>query len=160
MILDSSLTKSLLMTDLFKERGRAHHNFHDSYAEGCQILINVISSNSYIRPHRHLIANKKEYLFAIEGEFAFLEFNDNGDISKLRYLTSEKYSRKNSSAYGVQVEPSTWHTVISLLPKSTILEVKEGPFDPLCCKEFLSGTPEEKSINAQRYFDYLKSELV
>jgi cupin fold WbuC family metalloprotein len=157
---DSSLIKSLLMTDLFKERGRAHHNFHDSYAEGCQILLNVISSNSYIRPHRHLIANKKEYLFALEGAFALLEFNDNGDTKKVSYFTSEKYSWKNSNAYGVHVKPSSWHTVISLLPRSTILEVKEGPFNPLYAKEFLNGTPVEKSANAQKYLDYLKSELV
>ena len=158
--MDSSLIKSLLMTDLFKERGRAHHNFHDSHADGCQILLNVISSDSYIRPHRHLIANKKEYLFALEGAFALLEFNDNGDTSKVSYITSEKHSWKNSNAYGVCVEPSTWHTVISLFPKSTILEVKEGPFDPLFAKEFLNGTPGEKSANAQQYFDYLKSEIV
>ena len=148
------------MTDLFKERGRANHNFHDQYAEGCQILLNVISSNSYIRPHRHLIANKKEYLFALEGAFALLEFNDNGDTKKVSYFTSEKYSWKNSNAYGVHVKPSSWHTVISLLPRSTILEVKEGPFNPLYAKEFLNGTPVEKSANAEKYLDYLKSELV
>ena len=157
--MDSSLIKSLLMTDSFNERARAHHNFHDSYKAQCQILMNVISSDSYIRPHRHLMAKKKEYLFALEGSFALLEFNDNRDISKVSYFSTEKHSSRNSTAYGVCVEPSAWHTVISLLPTSTILEVKEGPFDPLSAKEFLLGTPEEKSADAQIYLDYLKSEL-
>lgn len=157
--MDSSLIKSLLMTDLFNERGRAHHNFHDSYEAQCQILINVISSDSYIRPHRHLMAKKKEYLFALEGSFALLEFNNKRDIINVRYFSTEKHSSRNSTAYGVCVEPSAWHTVISLLPTSTILEVKEGPFDPLSAKEFLLCTPEEKSADAQIYLDYLKSEL-
>ena len=65
--MDSSFIKSLLMTDLFNERGRPHHNFHDSYEAQCHILINVISSDSYVRPHRHLMAKEKEYLFASEG---------------------------------------------------------------------------------------------
>lgn len=157
--MDSSLIKSLLMTDLFNERGRAHHNFHDSYEAQCQILMNVISSDSYIRPHRHLMAKKKEYLFALEGSFALLEFNNKRDIINVRYFSTEKHSSRNSSAYGVCVEPSAWHTVISLLPTSTILEVKEGPFDPLSAKEFLLCTPEEKSADAQIYLDHLKSEL-
>ena len=157
--MDSSLIKSLLMTDLFKERGRVHHNFHDSFEAPCQILMNVISSDSYIRPHRHLMAKKKEYLFALEGSFALLEFNDNRDISEVSYFSTEKHSSRNSSTYGVCVEPSVWHTVISLLPTSIILEVKEGPFDPLSAKEFLVGTPEERSTDAQIYLAYLKSEL-
>ena len=157
--MDSSLIKSLLMTDLFNERARAHHNFHDSYEAQCQILMNVISSDSFIRPHRHLRAKKKEYLFALEGSFALLEFNDNRDISEVSYFSTEKHSSRNSSTYGVCVEPSVWHTVISLLPTSIILEVKEGPFDPLSAKEFLVGTPEERSTDAQIYLAYLKSEL-
>ena len=102
--MDSSLIKSLLMTDFFNERGRVHHNFHDSYEEGCQILLNVISSERYIHPHWHLIAKKAEYLFALEGAFALLELNDNRDISEASYFLSEKHSWRNSSAYGVCVE--------------------------------------------------------
>ena len=157
--MDSSLIKSLLMTDLFNKRGRAHHNFHDSYEAQCQILVNVISCDSYIRPHRHLTAKKKEYLFALEGAFALLEFNNKLDIINVRYFSSEKHSSRESTAYGVCVEPSTWHTVISLFPTSTLLEVKEGPFDPQSAKEFLLCTPEESSADAQIYLDYLKSEL-
>ena len=49
--------------------------------------------------------------------------------------------------------------MISLLPTSTILEVKEGPFDLLSAKKFFLCTPEEKSADAQIYLDYLKSDL-
>ena len=62
----SNALNHFLKTDLFNERGRMHDNLHDSYKAGCQILLNVISSECYIRPHRHLISNKKEYLFVLK----------------------------------------------------------------------------------------------
>ncbi len=132
-------------------RLRAHANVHNSYNDKCQKLFNAIQINSYIRPHRHSLDPKEECLVAISGLFALIEFNDHGDIKSILLFGSENYSQKFKIASGIEVNAFTWHTVVALVDKSIIFEVKTGPFDLQSAKEFAPWSPEEGSQESLSY---------
>lgn len=133
-------------------RLRQHRNIHQSYQDVCQRLFNAIEPGSYIRPHRHASASREELLIAIRGLMALVTFDDQGTVTGILRFGTEKYG--NIPA-GVEVTPSTWHTVIALEVGSILLEVKAGPFDPFQCKDLAPWAPEEGSDEAADYFNNL-----
>ena len=80
MIIGESLFRNLSRRAENITRGRAHFNIHDDYADPCQRLLNIIEPGSYIRPHRHFIAEKSETLIVVRGQFGYLEFDDWGAV--------------------------------------------------------------------------------
>tara|TARA_B100000787_G_scaffold49830_1_gene35866 strand:- start:568 stop:795 length:228 start_codon:yes stop_codon:yes gene_type:complete len=70
-ILDNQMLDDLCQQADHSSRRRQHLNIHSSYEENCQRLFNAIQPNSYIPPHRHSIADKKELLVAIRVVFLF-----------------------------------------------------------------------------------------
>jgi cupin fold WbuC family metalloprotein len=139
-------------------RLRAHVNVHRSYADQCQKLFNAIKVESYIRPHRHSLDLKEECLLAIRGLFGLIEFTDQGVINSIMLFGSEKYSEQLSIAAGVELPAGVWHTVVSLVDKSILFEVKSGPFAPSLAKEFALWAPEEGCDDASLYLEALKQE--
>lgn len=136
-------------------RLRQHYNLHLSYDEPCQRILNAIEPKSYIRPHRHTLDPKTELLCALRGKFLTVLFNDEGEVSDTFSLLA------NGVGCGIAIEldPGTWHTVISLQSGSVLLEVKTGPFDPLQAKEYPIWAPAEDSNLSKKYFDNLVKSL-
>ena len=62
----------------------------------------------------------------------------------------------NSDNVGCEIEPRTWHTVVSLEPGSIVYEVKQGPYDPETDKEFASWAPAEGEERVKEYLEKLK----
>jgi cupin fold WbuC family metalloprotein len=138
-------------------RLRQHRNIHVNYQDNCQRLFNAIELGSYIRPHRHASTPREELLIAIRGQMALVTFDDEGNIvGQLRFGT-EKHGV--DMAIGVEVSPSTWHTVIALEHGCVLLEVKSGPFDTNQPKDLALWAPEEGSAAAQVYLNYLVEDL-
>jgi cupin fold WbuC family metalloprotein len=130
-------------------RLRQHANVHRSYGEACQRFFNAIEPGSYIRPHRHLDERKSEMLIAVRGEMALITFDDKGTV-----INALRFGQGHSSrqlAVGAEVAADTWHTVVALVPSCVLLEVKEGPFDPVRLKEFAAWAPAENSPGAREY---------
>lgn len=134
-------------------RRRQHRNIHQSYQDACQRLFNAIEPGSYIRPHRHASASREELLIAIRGSMALVTFDDQGSVTGILRFGTEKYGSVLS--VGVEVTPSTWHTVIALEAGSILLEVKAGPFDPFQSKDLAPWAPEECSDAAVDYLNNL-----
>lgn len=139
---------------------RKHFNLHLSYQEKCQRLFNAIGCNSYIQPHRHILDNKTETLIAIKGLFALFYFDDLGNTKELYFFGSELHINKNIDAYGIEVLPNQWHTVIAMAPNSLLFEVKEGPFHPDLAKEMAPWAPKEDSEEALPYLNGLISQAI
>ncbi len=140
-------------------RLRAYHNIHQSFLEPCQKLFNAIHVNSYIRPHRHLIDSKDELLVSIKGVFALILYDDLGSISSITLFGSEKYHERLSIGSCIQLFPEDWHTVVALTDESILLEVKNGPFKADLAKELASWAPEEESLEATKYHQFLISKI-
>jgi len=149
--------ENLLTAAAHSERLRMHENLHNSFSDPCQKLFNAICPNSYIRPHRHLLDPKDETLIAIKGLFGLFIFSDEGSLQSIELFGSQDYSEKYSIAFGVEVPSSAWHTVISLVEKSILFEVKSGPFNPHLSKEYARWAPEEGSSLAHEYNQNLRN---
>lgn len=150
-ILSNTFLKTLNQSAMKNARQRQNFNLHQSYSDQCQVLINSIASDSYIRPHRHSLDKKQEYIFWISGDLAVFIFTDEGQIKSQTRLGSGEFA-----ARGVKVEYWEWHTVVSLEDNSAILEVKSGPFEPSSAKEFALWAPAEVTKKSRNYLDNLK----
>lgn len=155
-VFSSQYFEDLLSASMQSERLRAHANIHDSYADPCQKLFNAINADSYIRPHLHSLDPRDECLIAVRGLFGLIEFSDQGDIESVTLFGSERYSEQLSIAAGVELPAGVWHTVVALVDKSILFEVKSGPFDPSVAKELAPWAPEEGIQEATIYLKNLQ----
>jgi cupin fold WbuC family metalloprotein len=144
-ILDNKILDDLCQQAESSSRRRQYLNIHCSYEENCQRLFNAIQPDSYIPPHRHSIAGKKELLVAIRGSFSLITFDDHGNFIRSYLFGSELYTDKLCSSVGVEIPPDVWHTVIAKQKNSILLEVKEGPFISDEAKEPALWAPQDDS---------------
>jgi len=147
---------SLISAAQQSPRGRQHLNLHVNYSDKVQRLLNAIGTESYIRPHRHLLDPKPELLVAVSGVLSLLVFNDAGEIEN---ITRFGHDRDTSNCFAVELSPADWHTVIAHTPDAVILEIKPGPFDPDAAKEYAPWAPEENSPAALAYFAHLRDRV-
>jgi cupin fold WbuC family metalloprotein len=151
--IDESLLDKVVQEARVNGRKRKHHNFHSSYDEPVQRLLNAIEPESYIRPHMHRNPDKLEIFFVLKGRLLVIEFNDDGRIRDHALLDA------TSSRHGVEIYPGNYHTVISLETGTVAYEVKNGPFDPGSDKNFAPWAPEEGSPEATSYMNKLVAEI-
>lgn len=130
-----------------------HFNLHESYSAPSQQFLNAIEPGSYIRPHRHFTAVKHETLVLIRGHFAIVIFQEEGKVEEIVRLSCE--TNKDCRVY--QLKHTTWHSVLSLETGSILLDVKDGPYDPLIAKDFPSWAPAEEDPDQHKYLDNLRS---
>ena len=144
--------ESLVDAAKINSRRRQHLNLHHSHTESCQKVINAIHIDSYIAPHRHSLDPKVETLLALRGSFACFIFSNDGLVSDIVKFKSLNSLNQDIASFGIDVDPSAWHTIIALEPLSILLEIKEGPFNPSLAKEMAPWAPAEGSEN---YLDFL-----
>lgn len=145
-----------MLDSLFQKAGdsprrRQHLNFHSSFQESCQRLLNAIHPNSYIPPHRHAAADKRELLVAVKGFFSLITFDDDGAFDQSICFGTEKYAGNLCTNVGIEIHPDTWHTVIAMHEGSILLEVKEGPYIVDAAKEFAPWAPAVGSSEADDF---------
>jgi cupin fold WbuC family metalloprotein len=143
-----------LLADLTKaannnKRSRKHMNFHESYGEPVQRLLNAIEPGSYIRPHMHKDPDKIEIFIALKGSFMVFIFNNEGDV------TAKVRLEPAGDIMGLELPPGTWHTIAALEKGSVAYEVKNGPYVEGSDKNFASWAPEEGSEEGIEYLNYL-----
>lgn len=132
-------------------RGRQHYNLHASYDAPCQKLLNALTFDSYIQPHRHIIDPKIECIFALKGRFGCVLFDDNGGPMQNCVIGP------NEPQSGIQIEPRQWHTLFALEATGILLEIKDGPFNPNAAKELAPWAIEESDPRAPLYLETLRS---
>ena len=120
--------------------------------EGVQRMVNFIQPGSYIRPHCHPMPEHVECVTVLRGCLGLLHFSPEGAmIGSWRLVAGEP---ANCLA---DLEAGEWHTMVSLVPDSVMLEVKRGPYNPLTDKKFPGWAPEENSAAAGDYLRSLES---
>lgn len=134
-------------------RKRKNYNFHESYLDPVQRLLNAIEPGTYIRPHRHVDPDKTEMFLALRGRAVAVQFDDNGSIAD-HLVVGE-----GEDGIGVEFAPGTWHTFLSLRSGTVLFEVKNGPYIENTDKNFAKWSPPEGSPEAQKYIDKLRKEL-
>lgn len=147
--------RTLIGEAVLSPRSRQHRNIHQSYEDPCQRFLNAIGMDSYIRPHRHSLDPKAETLMAVRGMFALVTFDSDGAVQEVIRFGTEKYGDIEGISVGVDLFPGTWHTIVALVPDSVLLELKAGPFNPNAAKEPAPWAPDEGSVEADLYLQWL-----
>jgi cupin fold WbuC family metalloprotein len=139
-------------------RLRKNFNFHQ-YDEVVQRFINVMQPNTYVTPHCHPGFDAFEFYCILQGRVGLILFSDSGEVLETYELNA------NGPLRGVEIPGAVYHSVVCLEPNSTILEVKEGPYNPTGMKYTLSGFPDElaalqggpQSIEAKKISEVLRN---
>ena len=116
-------------------------------------VINFILDQSYMMPHLHPGDEKIEKMFLVEGSFALVLFDNNGDISDSIIL-------EKGGIESIDVPAFTWHTYIMLTKKVVIYETMEGVYEPSTWKEMASWAPLENTPEARQYIRLLKTKIL
>lgn len=85
----------------------------------------------------------------LRGRLLFLTFHDDGSLAEQLILSPD------GDAFGVDLLPGVFHTIIALEPDTVIYEVKSGPYEQKNDKAFAPWAPEEGSDQAAAYLAQL-----
>jgi cupin fold WbuC family metalloprotein len=153
-IIDQSLMDELSEEARRSPRLRKNMNFHESYEEPSQRLLNAMEPGSYIRPHRHLADPKPEAFIGVRGRAALIVFTDEGKIESVISFGA------GCEVAGVELPPGVWHTVVCMESGSVFYETKPGPFNPIQKQDMAPWAPEEGSAEVPRYLAGLVSAVL
>jgi len=90
---------------------------------------------------------------AIRGKLALVVFVDDGQIETVVPFGD------GCETVAIDLPPATWHSLVSLEAGSIFFETKPGPYAALSDKDFAPWSPEEGSVEAQRYLEDLLSKV-
>lgn len=118
------------------ERQRKNYNFHKSFEDPINRMLNAIEPGSYIQPHKHENPDKREVFILLKGKLVVFFFDNSGKIEDHLILD-------NKENFGVEIPPSVWHTIIAIESGTVVYEIKDGPYSPSDDKNFASWAPKE-----------------
>ncbi|MDD3636715.1 MAG: WbuC family cupin fold metalloprotein [Bacteroidales bacterium] len=131
-------------------RKRTNLNFHDKSEALMQRMLNAMEPGTYIQPHKHENPDKSEAFFCLRGKILVVEFEEDGQVRDHILLDASKGN------YGCEINPRTYHCIVSMETGSVAYELKDGPYDPTIDKHFAPWAPAEGDPDAA---DYLKNLL-
>jgi cupin fold WbuC family metalloprotein len=128
-IIDLELIDSV--TELAKKnpRLRMNHNLHQSLDAKVQCLLNALEPGTKLPIHRH--QHTAETYMLIRGSLNVLFYNDSKELVEKQELNPTK------GKFGIDIGAGQWHTTEVLESGTVILEIKEGPYSPLCDEDIL-----------------------
>lgn len=129
-----------------RPRLRQNHDFHQP-AEKVQRFINALQPGTYVRPHWHRRAagmNGFEFFLVLRGDLGMILFDHEGQITHMERISA------HGPTTGIELAEGTCHTLVALAADTALLELKEGPYNPVTDKEFLTDFPCEGTVEAQK----------
>lgn len=132
-------------------RLRINHNFHTSMEDNPHRFLNVMMKGTYIAPHRHLDPPKAEAFLVLEGEVAFLIFDDLGRVVRTEVVGADPI--------GIDLPVGVWHTLTPVTEHAVCYEVKPGPYLAANDKDFAPWAPREGDPAVPAYLETLLSAL-
>lgn len=118
-------------------RRRKNYNLHQA-SDLVQRFLNVLQPGTYVRPHRHLHEQSGadfECFVVLKGSIGLLVLNKAGEVLQHERLEA------NGEVRGVQLAEGEFQTLVALEADSVVFEFKQGPYQPLADKDFLTAFP-------------------
>ena len=115
-------------------------------------VFNFILEESYMHPHLHPSEEKIEKMFLLDGSFALITFDDDGEVTNTYVLA--KGGRES-----IDVPAFTWHTYVMLTKEVIVFETMEGVYNPSTWKKMAPWAPSENTLEAPAYLEMLKSKV-
>lgn len=152
-IINKDLLDTVASKAIKAPRKRMNHNFHASFDDPINRMLNALEPGTYCRPHKHKNPDKREVFIVLRGRMAIVLFDDKGIITRVIKLIPKE------GFYGVEVPPDTWHMLVSLESKSVAYEIKDGPYNVDTDKNFATWAPEEGSLEVETYLDTILKQV-
>ena len=124
MNITQAILDSLTEKTKTSERLRMNLDLRDSDTDSSQWMLNAIEPGSKIPIHRH--RNSSETVVCLRGQLVE-EFYDELE----RICTDYIELSPNGQTVALNIPIGQWHTVRALESGTVILEVKDGPYEPL-----------------------------
>jgi len=143
--IDQSLLDHVSRLAKESTRGRKNYNFHKTYDDTLQRLLNAIEPYSYIQPHKHEKPDKREVFTVLRGRLLVVEFDPEGNIADHCIIgPAEK-------TYGAEIPERIFHSIFALEPGTVVYEIKDGPYSPIDDKNFAPWAPKENDVDVKEY---------
>jgi cupin fold WbuC family metalloprotein len=150
--LNRGLVDELIKKAHASPRKRAHHNFHQP-EDRVQRMVNVLTRGTYVRPHKHVDPDKVEHFIVIQGKAACINHTDEGEIDSIWMISPE------GPNYSVDILPNTYHTFVCVEEPAVMIEIVEGPYDPVTHKKFAPFAPAEDEPEAPAYLHAMEAAI-
>ena len=131
---------------------RRHPKILHQSGDGFNQVFNFMMEDTYMQPHLHPSKEKIEQIYLVQGCFAVLIFNKEGDIEKISILEKGRLERIEISAF-------TWHSYVMLSNNVVTYETMMGKFHPDTWKELADWAPTEQSKESIDYLEFLKRQV-
>lgn len=115
-------------------------------------VFNFILEDSYMHPHLHPSEEKIEKMFLLDGSFALITFDDDGEVTNTYVLAKD-------GRESIDVPAFTWHTYVMLTKEVIVFETMEGVYNPSTWKKMAPWAPSENTLEAPAYLEMLKSKV-
>lgn len=143
--INSTFTETIIQQAKEAPRKRKNYNYHKTYDEVVNRMLNALEADTYVHPHKHEDPDKHEVFIILSGKAAIIEFDDNGNITESYVIEA------GTGNYGVEIAPRTWHSIIPLVNGTVVYEIKEGPYSPINDKNFATWAPKEGSPDCSAF---------
>jgi cupin fold WbuC family metalloprotein len=151
--INSTFTETIIQQAKESPRKRKNYNYHKTYDEVVNRMLNALEADTYVQPHKHEDPDKHEVFIILSGKAAIIEFDDRGNIIDSYIIEA------GTGNYGIEIPPRTWHSIIALTNGTVVYEIKEGPYSPINDKNFASWAPKEGDENCKAFNDNLLKKI-
>ena len=110
-------------------RLRMNYDLRNSAADGSQRMLNAIEPGSPLPIHRH--RKSSETVVCLRGRLVEEFYDEDGRLGETVELMP------GGPTVAVNIPIGQWHTVRSLKSGTVILEVKDGPYEPISEEDML-----------------------
>lgn len=152
-IIDHELIRTSIENAVKSQRKRMNYNFHLTFEDPINRMLNAMEPGSYVRPHKHENPNKREVFIILCGSILIVIFDDQGNIIQHLLLNN------STDNYGIEIPEKTWHMAISLQSGSVVYEIKDGPYSPIDDKNFAPWAPEEGNQACHQFLKNILTKL-
>jgi cupin fold WbuC family metalloprotein len=122
-IIDDQLLNDISKQASESQRLRMNYNLHASLEDKVQRLLNALEPGTELPVHRH--KHTDETYVLLRGKLDVKIYDDHRKL--IQVLRLDMLEGK----YGVSIPANHWHTIEVLEKGTVILELKEGPYQPL-----------------------------
>lgn len=139
-ILDADALSGLRGDADASPRRRAALQIHEDHADPVQRVLMAANPDTFVGPHRH--PDKAwEMMILVDGALDILMFTEDGELEK-------RVPLRAGGNRIIEYPADRYHAAVVLEPGTTVLEVKEGPYDAKTAKDMPAWAPDEQSADA------------
>ena len=123
MKIDKAFLDALTEQAKASPRLRMNHDLRNIGETQSQRMLNAIEPGSLVPVHRH--RTSMETVVCLRGRIRQIFYDDNGEVVETVELMP------GGDVAAVNIPKGQWHTVEVLESGTVIMEVKDGPYEPL-----------------------------